>query len=411
MQIKIDLPPLLKWQEEVYHSPERFKVVCIGRQAGKTHYGVIEAFINGCSGKDVLWVSPTHRQSEIGYRLIQRLTRQLPVEAKININAAQKRITFQSTGGVIEFRTGDEPDKLRGDTLDLAVFDEAAFMKPDVWTILRPSLDIRKGKGIFISTPCGKNWFYHLFLYAKNQKNKDWRSWQLPSAVNPYLSEQAIEEAKQDSLIDFEAEYLAHFTDSNYSVFRNFQHCIDASVQEWEGRPDCQYVIGCDWARHHDYTVFTVVNKTENNICSITRLFNVEYEEQRKSLEELADRFKPVKIICETNSIGDVQFEELKKESKYNIEAFWTDVHKKRNILDYLNQSFIKNRIRILNNPIFIQELEEFQAIRNPNTGSIRYSSPDGMHDDCVMSAAIALYGTKNKYPVIQTFDRSLIGL
>ena len=44
---------------------------------------------------------------------------------------------------------------------------------------------------------------------------------------------------------------------------------------------------------------------------------------------------------------------------------------------------------RIINDPTTIGELLSFEGRRSPS-GGFSYSAPDGMHDDCVMSLAIA---------------------
>jgi len=51
-----------------------------------------------------------------------------------------------------------------------------------------------------------------------------------------------------------------------------------------------------------------------------------------------------------------------------------------------------RGEIEILNDPILISELQAYEMERLPS-GLLRYSAPSGMHDDCVMSLALAWYG------------------
>jgi hypothetical protein len=53
-----------------------------------------------------------------------------------------------------------------------------------------------------------------------------------------------------------------------------------------------------------------------------------------------------------------------------------------------------------LNDPVLIGELQAYEMERLPG-GSFRYSAPDGMHDDCVMSLALAWQGAQDSGPLL----------
>ena len=57
-----------------------------------------------------------------------------------------------------------------------------------------------------------------------------------------------------------------------------------------------------------------------------------------------------------------------------------------------LAAAFEQGNIRILNDPTLIAELQAYEVDRLPS-GMVRYSAPDSMHDDCVMSLALAWHG------------------
>lgn len=102
-------------------------------------------------------------------------------------------------------------------------------------------------------------------------------------------------------------------------------------------------------------------------------------------------------LMVEVNSIGDVIFEQLKKQ--------WTDTHpfvttsKSKNeiieglILD-MNNEVIHMPSRGLF-PYLWDELTVFTYEYNPKTRSLRYGHPNGLHDDTVISLAIANYNRK----------------
>lgn len=121
--------------------------------------------------------------------------------------------TTLPTGGSIQMRSADNPDSLRGATLNGVVFDEAATAKQEAWPTLRPTLSVLGGWAMFISTPKGLNWFHELFEDAAGWQ--DWAHWQIPSIQNPYLPEAEVEKARAEmsSLVfsqEYEAEFISH---------------------------------------------------------------------------------------------------------------------------------------------------------------------------------------------------------
>ena len=61
------------------------------------------------------------------------------------------------------------------------------------------------------------------------------------------------------------------------------------------------------------------------------------------------------------------------------------------------NEGSIQIPSKKLFNPLY-QELETFTYDYNPKTRSIKYGHPTGLHDDCVISLALANYCKKTKH-------------
>ena len=77
------------------------------------------------------------------------------------VNESNLEITLVN-GSVIYLRSGDNPDNLRGRSMDYLVMDEAAMIDHKMWTeVCRPALSDRQGGAMFITTPRGKgSWIY-----------------------------------------------------------------------------------------------------------------------------------------------------------------------------------------------------------------------------------------------------------
>jgi predicted phage terminase large subunit-like protein len=171
-------------------------------------------------GKDIWWVAPAFHQGELGWKEIDYLCRQ--VNAGIGGVRFEGRPVYRitlPTGGTIQLRSADNPDSLRGATLDGVVFDEAAQAKPAAWPTLEPTLAIRDGWALFISTPRGLNWFHA--LYQEAAELDEWERWQLPSASSPFMRPTVLEAArKRQGSLYFSQEYGAEFISSGSGVFR-----------------------------------------------------------------------------------------------------------------------------------------------------------------------------------------------
>ena len=206
----ITMPALHSAQHRVMECAARFVVLVMGRRWGKTFFGVALCYAVALRGGRVWWIAPSYPMTRVGWRLIQQLAAQLP---NVEINRADRIVTFAS-GGSIQVRSGHDPDALRGEGLDLAVLDECAYMKPEVWTdAIRPALSDRHGRALFISTPKGGNWFADLYKFARVRMDSEWYAFKYRSVDNPYLDAAEIESARavqSDRLFrqEYEAEIL-----------------------------------------------------------------------------------------------------------------------------------------------------------------------------------------------------------
>lgn len=134
----------------------------------------------------------------------------------------QKRMLSFPSGGWLQFKTAEEPDSLRGESLDFAVIDEAAHVPKlqETWELcLRPTLLDRKGKAWFISTPKGFNHFNELFL--KSRSDKSWASFQFSSRSNPHIDAVELEALAADMpSIVRRQEIDAEFVQMEGALFR-----------------------------------------------------------------------------------------------------------------------------------------------------------------------------------------------
>ena len=280
----IELPQLHKNQIKVIQDPCRFKVIVAGRRFGKTRLSILYSIKTAMNGGRVWFIAPTYNMTQDSYREFKHFANQIP---NTNIREVEKRIEF-SSGGFIQCKSGDNPDRLRGAGLDLVILDEVAFMKKDVWEVIRPTLTDRQGEAIFISTPNGMGtWFHELTMKAETLNN--WAVFRFTSFDNPYIAKEEIEGAREElgSLV-FSQEYLAEFTefgaifrsewarfydtterieydDNGNNIVNTYYQLDDEEVVLSECRKYCTVDLAASTKTTADYTVIVTVAVTPKN--------------------------------------------------------------------------------------------------------------------------------------------------
>jgi len=387
--IDLNLPKLHPGQREIAAEAARYNVVCCGRRWGKSFLGVYMAAHPAIDGKPVGWFAPTYKLLLEAWREIVR--RLKPVASRIS---EQERRIELVTGGVVECWSADNPDAGKSRKYARVVVDEVALVPhlEQLWQeAIRPTLVDYAGDAWFLSTPKGLNYFHTLFQWGQDTNRPDWHSWQRPTIDNPYIPEAEID-AMRGELPEriFSQEILAQFLEDGGSVFRGILPALIAKPQE-SAQVGHSYIIGVDWGKLEDFTVLSVIDTLTNELVCIDRFNQIDYTLQRARLRALWERFGQPSVIAERNSMGEPVIEQLRREG-IPVQAFLTTNASKAQIIEGLALAFERAQIAILSDAVLVGELQAFTAERLPS-GMLRYSAPSGMHDDCVMSLAMAWYG------------------
>ena len=371
----------------------RFRVVSAGRRFGKTRLAVLECLAVANEGKRAWWISPTYKMSNVGWRPLRQMASRIPGAV---IRKAEREVVIPG-GGLVAVRSADNPDALRGEGLDFVVMDEAAYIMPEAWIeAIRPALSDRLGRALFISTPRGRNWFWD--IHRKGGVEPDWSSFTYPTSANPFMPAGEIEAARAElPEIIFRQEYLAEFVDSEGAVFRRVH---DAAILEpAEPQPGRQYVAGVDVAASVDYTVITVLDAKTKEMVAIDRFNRVDYPVLEDRIAAAYSRWNLTGMVIEANSIGQGVIDHLQNRGM-NIIPFTTTNATKHGIIQSLQSAFEHGQIKIIDDPVLVGELLSFES-KKTNSGNFTYSAPEGQHDDCVMSLALAWYAVDRAQPVI----------
>lgn len=391
MQLTLTLPKPHKQQQTIIDGSTRFNVIACGRRFGKTTLGIDRLVSPDVLNHPNVWFSPTYKMLSEVWREAVRIFQPITIEKSVQ----EKRLGF-ITGGSLEFWSLDNPDVARGRKYARAIIDEAAMIRDleNAWQmVIRPTLADYEGDAYFLSTPKGRNFFWRMFQWGKDNHMPEWGCWQMPTSANPYIPQAEIE-AMAAELPErvYQQEILAQFIEDSGSVFRNVMQCAIAANEE-KATNGSDYIIGVDWGKSADFTSIAVLNVSGDvpSLVYLDRFNQIDYQVQLGRLMAIYDKFQPYSIIAERNSIGDPLIEQLQRQG-LPVQSFNTTNASKSQAIDALSLAFEKQEIAIINDPVLIGELQAYEMERLPS-GTFRYNAPDGMHDDTVISLALAYHG------------------
>jgi hypothetical protein len=370
-------------QKVVLASKARYKVLLCGRRWGKSVVAVVAAIDKMCGGnkKAVAYITPEYSLAKVFFNeLLDRFPKGV-IKAS---NISDLYIELKN-GSSIKFFSGEAINNIRGREFDLAIVDEAALI-PDlktVWfSVVKPTLAIRRGEALFISTPRGMNFFYSLYLKGKNRED-GFESWHFPSNTNPYFPAEEFEEAKASTPEDqFNEEYLALPMANQANPFG--PHIDKNIVKELSTKPVLIY--GIDLAATTDWTV--VVGLDENANLAYFDRFRISYPETKKRLLQLP---KGVKKIVDKGNGGQATVPDLILEDP-SFQGFEFTGKSKPIIIMKLVEAVEKGEITY--NDVIANEMKAFERTIS-TAGNLKFGAQSGYHDDCVAALAMANYHLK----------------
>jgi cytochrome c-type biogenesis protein CcmE len=203
------------WRIEVLASDHPRKILCCGRQTGKSTVGAILAVHKALTqpGSTVLVVAPGERQAKLLFSKAKRLYEQAghPLPAH-----SERRTGLElSNGSIIEALPAVERTT-RGYSVDLLVVDEAAAV-PDVdYHGILPALIATQGEQVLLSTPRGKRGFFWELWHSDD----DWQRMMVRSDEVERIRTEDLEVFRQTMPEQFfEQEFHCEFLDTEGALF------------------------------------------------------------------------------------------------------------------------------------------------------------------------------------------------
>jgi Terminase large subunit, T4likevirus-type, N-terminal len=204
-----------EWQVEVLASDHPRKILCCGRQTGKSTVAAILALHKALTrpGSTVLVVAPGERQAKLLFSKAASLYRQAghPLPAH-----SERRTGLElANGSVIEALPAVERTT-RGYSVDLLLVDEAAAVPDMDYHGILPALIATQGEQVLLSTPRGKRGFFFELWHSDD----DWQRVMVRSDEVVRVSAQDLEVFRSTMPQQyFEQEFYCAWLDTEGSLF------------------------------------------------------------------------------------------------------------------------------------------------------------------------------------------------
>ena len=326
-----------------------------------------------------------------GFKMLDHI----PEEIRKNTNATELKVELVN-GSIIQLIAADEFEKSGVGTNPVGVvFSEFSVTNSKAWDFIRPILRVNDGWAIFNFTPRGRNHAHTLLQIAKDNPDT-WFGEVLAVGDTGVLTEDQINQERREGMPEtmVEQEYYCKFVEGAGQFFKRIKQNSYPQDRSLPEQGDFQ--LGVDLAKYQDWTVLTPFNLNHGIVYTQDRFNQVDYNLQEAKIEAMARRYGDPLIWPDSTGVGDPIVENLKRRGLRiggeDGKGFKFTEVSRTNLLNNLAILLEQDRIKIPDDEGLIMELESFQYQLGEN-GKLKIRVPDGLHDDRVMSLALAVWG------------------
>jgi phage FluMu gp28-like protein len=369
------------------------------------------------SGAYIGIVAPGWRQSKLVIRRIRYFLRNLPKEV---CPKPARTVLYFSKGSIIE-AFPNNPDTIRGPTLDVIYWDEANFTPDDVdmYTAILFTISTTKGKVLVSSTPWNTDSVFYRIFHSEEFSDfaRSHVTWQQSMEPSGPLDKGTLEKIRKQFAEDpwrwkreMEAEWAedenAWLSQSLITKCIATQKTLGEEIELWSfesSQRGHNLYAGIDLGRIKDYSALIVIEELQGKFyLRHVKIFELgtSYASVIGYLKVLQDRWGGFCKIRVDATNQDYVVEDMKNSQIDNVEGVHFTLPRKQEMAMLLKQRMIENKFWY---PHFTWErpcrselvtelnVERFELRKD---GSIAFNHPQGTHDDVFWATALALYGT-----------------
>lgn len=378
-------PHLYPYQLDAFFHDKRYAWIEGTTKCGKTHTGICWLFEQSVVGKfkNYWWVAPTYKTARIAFtRMCDAIREDLRTPNKTDAN-----ITLPN-GHIIWFLSGEDPDTLYGEDVGAVVLDEDTRMREEAYHAIRTTTTFTQAKIRGIGNIKGtKNWAYKMARKAQaGSPDSHWAAITSADAVRVgILPQEEIDDARRNlPEAVFNELYMGIPTEDGSNPFgaKHIEYCV-APMSSKPPR-----VFGVDLAKSVDWTV--VIGLDQNGyICKWDR-WQAPWGETKERIKALVGS---IKTLVDSTGVGDPVLEDLQRARGGVFEGYHFTAASKQKLMEGLAVAVQQQKVHFPDG-VIRNELDSFEYEYTGRGGistGVRYSAPEGMHDDCVCALALAV--------------------
>ncbi|QMU22884.1 terminase large subunit domain-containing protein [Gordonia rubripertincta] len=422
--------PLWPHQRDMVQSPARIRVMCAGRQVGKSRTLAIEALYRAFTQPNafVLLISAGEVAARRLLEECATLASASPLLRGSVVDDQRTQVTLSNRSRIISVPASQK--QIRGWPVDLLIIDEAGFVDNEIWRAAEPAIIARPGARIILSSsPWGgiDHFFRQLFNRGMDSPDARYASFHWPTSLNPLVGADDLEAIRErESSHYFNREYLAEWTEEAGAFFSTDE--IDSAVANYElvdpmtARGDYRVVGGLDWGMAHDANAVVYLaasgdvdlNAAKHRsepvfwIPAIEQHFRMEYATFIDRLIDHAKRMNVQRFISETNGVGQMPTQVLKQRMNdlpspgglHHVNAVATTIHRKNAGFSRMKVLLQSGRLVLPNHPDLLRQLHAL-TYEQTEIGTLKISVPENIgHDDLAMALMQAVSTIQTRVPV-----------
>jgi phage FluMu gp28-like protein len=376
----------------------QFNITEASTKTGKTVGAIAwiwEGALFGKHGQNFWWIAPIKAQAKIAYdrlvRYINKYAKDLVQAGLIKKNETDRTIEVVGAGK-LWFKGADDPDSLYGEDVYRLVIDEATRCKELAWVACFTTITATNGMCRIIGNVKGnKNWAYKLAQLAKaGEPGWHYNKLICKDAVEAGIITQHMVDIAEKLLPEdlFRELYYAKPSDMGGNPFglKHIQNCLG----KWSTLPTKYW--GIDFGRKVDNNAIHGLDEYGQSTHTDAWLHKP-WKETRNRLRARINGDSSAdgsQVWTDATGIGDPLTENVTDDlPNHTVEGYMFTNKSKQELMESLAISFQQKQITIpIEDEKLTNELEAFEYEVKGNT--IRYSAPEGMHDDRVMALALA---------------------
>ena len=386
------------------------------RQSGKSHTiaALLLHYALTHPNTNIGVVGPSWRQTKLVIRRINQFLRKLP---KGYYHKPQHTIVRLKNGSIIE-AFPNNPETIRGPTLNVVYADEFNFIANDeeLYDAILFTLGTTNGKFICTSTPWSTDSIFYRIFYdeAYSDFARSHITYEQALEPNGPLKREILEKIKRQlegNSWRWRREMLAEWAEDE-SVWLSqalITSCIDHELEycRFEDYAKGELYAGLDLGKYRDFSVLSVV-EVEDSSIKLIHLHQFPLKTPYASVigyvKTLCDRWNRInKVLVDMSGVGDYIVEDMVNAGISRTEGVKFTVETKQKMAQWLKQCMVEERLKIPYDSDLIAELniERFELSKD---GKIKFSHPEGTHDDRFWSLALSVYAAREpprKEPVI----------